>query len=43
MPYIYTIVSCIVGLFMTILNQVGSWMARGGTIELIEVLVVGAV
>jgi len=33
----------IIGFFMTILNQVGSSMARGGTIEWFEVLVIGAV
>jgi len=34
---------CIIGLFMTILNRVGSWMARGGSIEWFEVLLVGVV
>jgi len=43
MPYLYTIVLCIVGVFMTMLYRGGSWMARGGIIEWFEVLVVGAV
>ena len=43
LPYLYTIVLCIVGLFMTMLNIVGSWMARDRTIEWFDVLVVGAV
>jgi len=43
MPCLYMIVLCIVGLLMIMLNRVGSWMARDGTIEWFEVLVVGAV
>jgi len=43
MPYLRTIVLCIVGLFMTILNRVESWMTRGGTIEWFEILVIDAI
>ena len=43
MSYLYTIILYIVGLFMTILNRVESWMVQGGTIEWFEVLMVGAV
>jgi len=42
MSYLYTIFLCIVGLLVTIVNQVSSWMAWGETIEWFEVLVVGA-
>jgi len=40
---LYMMVLWIIGLFMIILNQVGSWMARGGNIEQFEVLVDGVV
>ena len=36
------IVLCIVDLYMPILNRVSSWMARCGTIEKFEVLMVVA-
>jgi len=39
----YTMLLWVIGLFMTILNRVGSWMAQDGTIEWFEGLVVGAV
>ena len=40
MSYLDTIVLCIVGLCMPIMNQVGSWIAWGGIIKEFEVLVV---
>jgi len=43
MSYLYTIFLCIVGLLVTIINRVSSWMAWDETIEWFEVLVVGAV
>jgi len=39
----YMMVLWIIGLFTTLLNQVGSWMARGGIIEEFEVLMVSVV
>jgi len=39
MSYLYMIVLCIVGLFMTTLNRVSSWMVWDGSIEWFEVLV----